>query len=177
MTPGDLILACPMPLERATYWAPFLTAAMLEYGIAAPEDRAMFIAQVGHESGSLKYVRELWGPTAQQEKYEGRADLGNVRPGDGFRFRGRGPLQITGRANYRDCGLELGFDLEAAPELLELPHNGARAAGWFWRSHGLSKHANDIVRATRIINGGQHGIDDRRRRLVVARAAMGLPPL
>lgn len=177
VTPGELLLACPMPLARAELWAPFLNGAMLEWGIDKPADKAMFIAQIGHESGSLRYVVELWGPTPAQKRYEGRADLGNTEPGDGFRFRGRGPIQMTGRANYRRCGEALGFDLESAPELLELPHNGARSAGWYWQSRDLSECAENLAEATRRINGGDNGIVDRAKRLAVARMAMGLGPL
>lgn len=177
MTPGQLALSCPMPFARAALWAPFLGAAMAEFSVAEPDDRAMFIAQIGHESGSLRYTRELWGPTEARRRYEGRADLGNTEPGDGKRFMGRGPIQLTGRANYRAAGKALGFDLESAPELLELPHNGARAAGWFWKSRGLSALALDLEAATRRINGGLNGLLDRANRLAVARMAMGLGPL
>lgn len=177
MTPGDLILACPMPLDRAALWAPLLTGAMLEFGITEPADCAMFIAQIGHESGSLRWLREIWGPTPTQLRYEGRADLGNTEPGDGFRFRGGGPPQLTGRANYREAGQALGFDLEGAPDLIELPHIGARVAGWFWKTRGLSRLSNDLVAATRRINGGTSGIVDRGKRLGLARLAYGLPPL
>ena len=166
-----------MPFSRAALWAPFLDVAMAEFGITEPADKAMFLAQIGHESGSLRYVREVWGPTESQRRYEGRLDLGNTEPGDGKRFMGRGPPQLTGRGNYRACGKALGFDLEAAPELLELPHNGARAAGWFWQSRGLSRFALDLEGATRRINGGLNGLADRAKRLAVARLAMGLSPL
>ena len=71
---------------------------------------AAFIAQIGHESGQLVYAREIWGPTPAQAKYEGRKDLGNTVPGDGFKYRGRGLIQITGRANYAACGEPLGLD-------------------------------------------------------------------
>jgi len=177
MTPGELILACPMPFDRAALWAPFLTGAMLEFGITEPDDCAMFLAQIGHESGSLRYVREIWGPTVAQRGYEGRADLGNTQPGDGFRYRGGGPPQLTGRANYREAGQALGFDLESEPDLIELPHISARVAGWFWRSRGMSRLSGDLEAATRRINGGTNGLADRGRRLTVARMAFGLPPL
>ena len=166
-----------MPLSRAALWSPFLTGAMLEYGITNPADQAMFLAQIGHESGSLRYVREIWGPTRAQLRYEGRLDLGNTEPGDGKRFCGRSPIQLTGRANYALAGKALGFDLVAAPELAELPHIGARVSGWFWRAKWLSMYAEDLVTATERINGGRNGILDRGKRLTVARRAFGLAPL
>jgi putative chitinase len=177
MTPGDLVLACPMPLDRAAFWAPMLTGAMLEFGITEPADCAMFIAQIGHESGSLRWLRERWGPTDAQRGYEGRRDLGNTEPGDGERFMGRSPIQLTGRANYRAAGKALGFALEETPELAELPHVGARIAGWYWRWRGLSRLSNDLVAATKRINGGTNGLADRGKRLALARLAYGLPPL
>ncbi len=80
---------------------------MLFRQINTPARAAAFLAQVGHESGQLRYLREIWGPTPAQVRYEGRADLGNAQPGDGKRFMGRGLIQITGRKNYADCGAAL----------------------------------------------------------------------
>ena len=94
---------------------------MNHYQVVGLKRVAGFIAQIGHESGQLKYVREIWGPTKAQTKYEGRADLGNTVAGDGSKYRGRGLIQITGRANYMACGEALGLDLIKQPELLEKP--------------------------------------------------------
>ena len=154
-------LVAIMPLARArapAFLAP-LNAAMLEFGITTPARQASFLAQVGHESGQLRYVREL----ASGQAYEGRADLGNVQPGDGVRFRGRGLLQVTGRANYAACGKALGLDLLAQPELLEHAVNACRSAGWFWQTRGLNAlaDAGDQVRVTRRINGGTNGLAER----------------
>jgi putative chitinase len=136
-----------------------LTAAMAEFGISTPARQASFLAQVGHESGQLQYVREL----ASGEAYEGRKDLGNTWPGDGRRYRGRGLIQITGRANYAACGAALGLDLLAQPELLEQPMNACRSAAWFWKTHGLNElaDAGDQVKVTRRVNGGTNGLTDR----------------
>lgn len=91
--------------------------------------------------------------------------LGN-RPGtdDGFRFRGRGPIQVTGRANYRECGQTIGVDLETSPELLEMRGTGAASTAWFWRKHKLTGYGADVERVTRKINGGTNGLDDRIKR-------------
>ena len=158
-------LADAYKIKRATadLWVHPLNAAMDEFGIASPVQVAAFIAQVGHESGRLQFVRELWNTTQcpWQAKYEGRADLGNTEKGDGKKFIGRGLIQITGRANYADCAAALGIDCVNHPELLELPINAAMSAAWFWSAHGCNAVAGNFRAVTRIINGGYNGIDDR----------------
>jgi len=144
-------------------FVPVLNTAMSKYGIGNRLRVAAFIAQVGHESGQLRYVREIWGPTAQQAGYEGRADLGNTMPGDGSKYRGRGLIQITGRANHAACGEALGLDLINRPELLEQPQHAAMSAAWFWSTKGLNALADqgEFVKITRRINGGVNGLADR----------------
>mgnify|MGYP003604668481 FL=1 len=129
----------------------------------APKRVAAFIAQIGHESGQLKYVKEIWGPTAAQARYEGRKDLGNTVAGDGSKYRGRGLIQITGRANYMACGEGLGLDLIKQPELLEKPQHSCMSAAWFWATKGLSTlaDAGQFDKITQRINGGQNGAADR----------------
>ena len=124
---------------------------------------AAFVAQIGHESGQLKYVKEIWGPTKAQARYEGRADLGNTVAGDGSKYRGRGLIQITGRANYKACGEALALDLINEPELLEKPQHACMSAAWFWASRGLSTlaDAGQFDKITQRINGGQNGAADR----------------
>jgi putative chitinase len=136
---------------------------MNRYGIVGTARVAAFIAQVGHESGQLRWVREIWGPTAQQAGYEGRADLGNTVKGDGSKYRGRGLIQVTGRANYAACGEALVLDLIGKPELLELPQNASMSAAWFWSVKGLNTLADqgEFVKITRRINGGVNGLADR----------------
>ena len=133
--------------------------AMHEFEIDTPQREAAFIAQIAHESGEFRYVREL----ATGDAYEGRADLGNTQQGDGRRFRGRGLIQITGRDNYRKCGDALGVDLVADPELLEGTVLACRSAAWFWKDHGLNELADkhDFRTITRRINGGLNGWADR----------------
>lgn len=144
-----------------------LNTAMDEFDISQnPARETHFLAQVAHESGGFNYVREI----ASGEAYEGRADLGNTEPGDGKRFRGRGLIQITGRANYDACGASLGLDLIANPELLEEPLNAARSAGWFWNSRHLNEIADrgDSKAITKRINGGLNGYQDRLTYLALA---------
>lgn len=163
MTPELLNAATACGARTAAIWAAPITDAMAAYGIDSRYRQAAFVAQVGHESGSFVYVREIWGPTAAQAGYEGRADLGNVVAGDGYFFRGRGLIQVTGRANYAACGEALGLPLLAHPELLEEPENAARSAGWFWSTHGLNGLADQQLFSaiTKRINGGQNGAADR----------------
>ena len=126
----------------------------------------MFLAQIGHESGQLRYVREL----ASGEAYENRSDLGNTQPGDGVRFRGRGLIQLTGRYNYEAIERELGLSVLENPQLLETPENAARSAGWFWYRNNLNALADlgkfDTI--TRRINGGLNGKEDRDRLYALA---------
>lgn len=93
----------------------------------------------------------------------GAQNLGNTQPGDGWRFRGRGLKQLTGRDNYRRCGIAIGENFLMEPDRLLLPVNAALSAGWFWESHGLNEYADkqDMVAMTRIVNGGLNGLDDR----------------
>lgn len=163
----------PQARSRADVYLLPLQEAMTEYGIDTPVRRAAFLAQVAHESGQLRYVREL----ASGEAYEGRADLGNTLPGDGIRFKGRGLIQITGRANYRACSLALFGDLRllTQPELLEAPSPACRSAAWFWASRGLNAlaDAGDFRAITRRINGGINGYAERLAAFERAQAVLG----
>jgi len=160
----------PYAGKRADTFAEPLTAAMEEFEINTPERQAAFLAQIAHESGSLLYVREL----ATGGAYEGRRDLGNLEPGDGVRYKGRGLIQITGRANYNECGAALDCDLIADPALLETPALAARSAAWFWKSRGLNElaDAGDFDKITRRINGGTNGMADRLQHWERAKAVL-----
>lgn len=159
MNRNDLLKIMPYAKSRIDTFAVPLNAAMMEFNISTKARQASFLAQVGHESGQLLYVREL----ASGAAYEGRKDLGNTEPGDGIRYKGRGLIQITGRANYKACGDALGYDLVANPAFLESPVLACRSAAWFWRSNGLNVLADkgDQVGVTRRINGGINGLADR----------------
>ncbi|MDQ2231451.1 glycoside hydrolase family 19 protein [Citrobacter portucalensis] len=193
--------------QLAARWYPHITAAMNEFGITKPDDQAMFIAQVGHESrgfsrlvesmdysiaGLADFVR--YGRITQNqanalgrrsyekvlplERQRAIANLvyskrmGNNGPGDGWNYRGRGLIQITGLNNYRDCGNGMKVDLVDQPELLAQDEYAARSAAWFFATKGCMKYTGDLVRVTQIINGGQNGIDDRRARYGTARKAL-----
>ena len=164
ITSQQLLQILPNAGQSAGVFVSALNTAMNHYQIVGLKRVAAFIAQIGHESGQLKYVREIWGPTAAQARYEGRADLGNTVAGDGSKYRGRGLIQITGRANYAACGEALGLDLINHPELLEKPQHACMSAAWFWASRGLNTlaDAGKFDTITTRINGGQNGAADRR---------------
>lgn len=163
MTPRELAEATGARFDRAQTFLPYLEDAMHEFQINTPTRQAAFLAQVGHESGGLHWLVELWGPTATQARYETRYDLGNVAPGDGFKYRGRGLIQLTGRENYRRAGEALGVDLIAQPELLGEPALACRSAGWFWQAHSCNElaDAGEFEKITRRINGGLNGYAER----------------
>ena len=163
ITAQQLLQILPNAGAKAGVFVPVLNTAMLRYQIVGAKRVAAFVAQIGHESGQLVYVREIWGPTPAQAKYEGRKDLGNTVPGDGLKYRGRGLIQITGRANYAACGEALGLDLINQPELLEQPKNACLSAAWFWAVNGLNTlaDADKFEAITRRINGGLNGQADR----------------
>lgn len=167
MTPALLASAMNIPIARAEKWADALTAAMESAQINTRLRMAAFLAQVGHESGSLVYVKELGGPS-YFAKYEGRKDLGNTEKGDGARFPGRGLIQVTGRANYAKASQALFGDdrLLRSPELLEQPEWAAKSAVWYWSTRNLNAlaDADRFTDITRAINGGTNGIDDRKAR-------------
>jgi putative chitinase len=172
ISPLQLLAIFPLAQQRIGSFVEPLNAAMVAAGISSWARQAAFLAQIGHESGELAYTREL-GTGAQ---YEGRTDLGNTRPGDGVRFKGRGLLQITGRASYLECGAALGLDLLAQPELLETPVGACRSAGWFWLVHDLNALADDDAfgAITHRINGGFNGMDSRLKYWLRARHALAV---
>ena len=165
--------------KRALF-LPHLNAAMLTYGIDGPLRAAAFAAQLAHESGEFRWMEEIWGPTDSQRRYEPPSDLarrlGNTRAGDGQRFKGRGPIQITGRFNYEKYGGLLGLDLTTDPALAATPSVAFATAGLYWQKDGLNELADmrDFVAITRRINGGTNGLADRQRYYAQALAALGV---
>ncbi len=132
-----------------------------------PQRFAHFLAQLGHESDGFKAMEEY----ASGSAYEGRADLGNTEPGDGRRYKGRGPIQVTGRANYRRYGRKIGIDLERRPDLASAPSIGLMASCAYWIDKRLNDLADrdDVEGITRKINGGLNGFADRKARLKAAK--------
>ena len=130
-----------------------------------------FLAQLAHESGNFKYMEEI----ASGAAYEGRKDLGNTQAGDGKRFKGRGPIQLTGRANYRKYGQQLGIDFENNPAIVAIPSVGLLVACKFWSDNGLNELADkdDVLSITKRINGGTNGLADRNAKLEMIKGMMG----
>ncbi|QDH49245.1 endolysin [Pantoea phage Phynn] len=145
-----------------------LNALFAEREINTVNRVAGFLSQIGVESEELLYTREL-GNSAYFNKYDIRfapqkaKDLGNTQPGDGAKFKGRGLIQVTGRANYTACGKALGIDLLNTPELLEQPKWAVESAGWYWGLRNINAlcDANDITRITKAVNGGTNHLDRR----------------
>jgi putative chitinase len=160
----------------AQQFLPYILASFDDYAIDTLDRQAAYLAQIGHESGGLRYTSEIWGPTSAQLRYEGRVDLGNTTPGDGSKFRGRGLIQITGRANYAAAAKGLDKPLLDDPELLSEPELASTSAAWWWNTHGLNAFADsgDFPGLTKKINGALTGYSDRFDLWQKAREAMGL---
>lgn len=167
MPPELLAQAAGIPVARAALWVEPLAAAFQYAACNTVKRRAAMIAQIGHESGGFRYVREIWGPTPAQSRYEGRKDLGNTQAGDGKRYMGRGLLQTTGRANYARVTARLAGmacpDFVAHPEMLEQPRWAALSAADYWLDRQLNRYADadDWRGLTKRINGGFNGLADR----------------
>lgn len=142
----------------------FRTYGILDTGLRL----AHFMGQCAHESVGFTHMEEI----ASGATYEGRKDLGNTQSGDGRRFKGRGPIQLTGRANYRRVGRLIGIDLESHPEMVSHPSVGLLVGCVYWSESKLNSKADadDMIGLTRAINGGTNGLDDRKARTARAKA-------
>ena len=145
--------------------------AMKKWGISTPLQRAHFLSQCAHESGNFYYTREIWGPTKTQKGYEGRENLGNIEAGDGFKFLGRGFIQLTGRSNYIQFSKGVTDDIIKSPSLVETKYV-AETACWFWKTRKLNQLCVDdtvetVRKITKKINGGYNGLDDRVKKFCV----------
>jgi len=183
-------------------WLNPLNDTFAKYGIDTPTRQAAFIGQCQHESNNFKVLQENLNYSAKglmatwpsrfpdmdtAERYEhqpekiankvygGRADLGNTEDGDGWRFSGKGVIQLTGRSNFTVCGLALGRPFADHPELLLEPENAALSAGWFWNKKNLNAlaDAEDWQTMTKRINGGTNGLDDRINKIHKAMDILG----
>jgi len=137
------------------------------YHINTPLRIAHFMAQIEHESAGFKFLSEL-GSRSYFNKYEGRKDLGNIYEGDGYKFRGRGYIQVTGRYNYTALSKDVRIDFLSNPDLLSQESNAIISALWYWNKHKLNDLADkdDIKTITRKINGGYNGFDNRKKLLI-----------
>lgn len=176
-------------------WLDPLNETLTKYQINTPQRIASFIGQCQHESGNFQLLQEnlnysadalmrIWGsrfPTKEEaDKYHRNPEkiankvyggrMGNTEDGDGWKYRGRGIKQLTGKENYRNCGNGLGVDLVANPDLLLEPKYACLSAGWFWNKHNLNDIADkqDYETMTRRINGGLIGFDDRKAKIAQA---------
>lgn len=180
ITEQQLLQILPNAGQQAGVFVSGLNMAMAKWKIDTPKRQAAFLAQVGHESGQLRYLREL-GSDQYLSKYDTGSlaqKLGNTSApdGDGQRYRGRGLIQITGHDNYLRCSLALFGDdrLLRTPELLEQPQWAAASAAWFWSVNGLNSLADkeQFNTITRRINGGLNGLEDRLQLWTRARAVL-----
>lgn len=140
------------------------------YDINTKKRIAHFMGQVTHECAGFRTTEEFASGIA----YEGREDLGNIRAGDGKRYKGRGLIQLTGRANYRKIGKILNLPLEESPELAAEPVTSLKIACEYWNTRNINTAADrdDLIRATKLVNGGLNGLDDRRKYLQKAKTAL-----
>lgn len=225
ITAPQLAAIVPCTMLTAGVWLPHLLDAMLRWGIDTPHRAAGWLAQISYESRRLASVEEnlnyspqrlmqVWPsrfPSLEEAKrfcyapeklanyvYSNRLGNGSFGSGDGWKYRGRGPKQITGRSNYRECGFALGLPLEDNPDLLVEPANGAQAAGWYWHSRGCNalmdrapfeaitkaKDNDFFEQVTKKINGGlighedgnDTGLDDRVELYINACRVLGVQP-
>lgn len=172
--------------KKAELYAADFSQALERSQINTRARLCAFVAQLGHESQDLKFLREIWGPTKAQSRYDIREDLGNTpeRDGDGKLYLGRGGLQRTGKSNYQRFKDATGIDVVKHPELLERPEYAFQSDALYWIDHKLNKladrltlrgDANDLDRfdkITQVINGGQNGRVERQRRYLVALATL-----
>jgi putative chitinase len=153
--------------QQAEEYLPHILAAADKCGIDNIDRMAAWLAQIAHESGELRYWEEIWGPTRQQLRYEPGSKLaqklGNTQKGDGFRYRGRGPIQLTGRHNYSRYGNLLKLDLVSRPDQVATPEAGFLVAGTFWLLNGLNELADKRLfqQITKRVNGGLTGLASR----------------
>ena len=193
-----ILLSMGVRPETAGLFAPQLHAAAVKWGVSAAA-LPMFLAQLAHESALFERLVENLNYTSPQQimqtwpkrfktktaamafvrhperlanyVYANRLGNGDAASGDGWKYRGRGLIQLTGRAHYAAAEEAIGLPLLDSPELLEEPAHAADAAGWFWKSHGLNRFASNINDCTRAINGGLNGLPDRMRLYGQASAA------
>lgn len=166
--------------NAAAEYAVYLNEAFHLGSVNTKLRMAHFLGQIGHESGGLTMFSEWFSgkdpETYFNTKYGHRTDIGNTVETDGYKYRGRGPIQITGKANYELCGKALDIDLISQPDLLLEPKYGFRAAGWFWAKRRINADADadDAVAVTKKVNGGTNGLQDREQRTTLAKQIINI---
>ena len=168
----QVVMPRAVPKKIDLYFDP-LVAGMKKYDITTGLRMTHFIAQIGHETASLLYTEEI----ADGSAYEGRQDLGNSHPGDGKRYKGRGLIQLTGRANYTAYSKDSGIDYVADPERVASdPFVAVDVACWYWNRRKINNLADkdDVKAVTKAVNGGYNGLDDRIEYLHRAKAVLGI---
>ena len=175
ITRAQLIKVMPNAGSRADTYLPIINGWAEHFHINTPLRMAHYLAQIAHESGELRYTKEL----ASGRAYEGRKSLGNTQPGDGVRFKGRGLIQITGRANYSAYANYCGFDVVRCPELLERPLGATKSSMWVFQKFGCNDLADqDNLKAIRRkINGGYNGLASCEKYLKRAKEALEIKVL
>jgi len=177
VTREQLLKIMPTAPNRVDKYLVFINRYASEFGITTSLRMAHYLAQIAHESCELKYTKEL----ASGAKYDtGKlaVTLGNTpeADGDGQRYKGRGLIQLTGKANYKAYKAYCGFDVVSKPELLEQPLGATRSSMWFWWKHGINALADkdDVKAVTKRINGGYNGLASRTKYLTKAKKALGI---
>ena len=190
MNVQQLAKALNMKPAKAGEWIDAINETFEKFGIDTPERQACFLGQCAHESAGFTALQEnlnysassltrVWPkrfPSLQDAEryqrnpekiankvYASRMGNGDEESGEGWAYRGRGLIQLTGKSNYEACGEALGVDLVSQPDLVATPQYAALSTGWFWDKNHLNKYAdeNDMTGLTKKINGGTHGLDDR----------------
>lgn len=175
VTKEQILAIMPNAKDKVDAFLPYINGYAEVFHIDTPMRMAHFLAQIAHESDELRYTKEL-GNKNYFRKYDvGKLKnmLGNLKDGDGYKYRGRGLIQITGRANYQayQNSKYCTGDIMEYPELLEEPLGATKSAMWWWWKHGLNKLADIdcFVAITKTINGGTNGLESRRKFLTRAK--------
>lgn len=180
VTEQQLLAIMPNAKNKAKLYLPYVNGYAETFKIDTPLRMAHFLAQVAHETMELTHIREI-GNEVYCHKYEvGKLAkmLGNTQKGDGYRYKGRGMMHLTGRANYQAYtnSKYCRGDVVNEPQLLEKPLGATKSGMWYWWSRGLNEIADtdNIVAVTKKVNGGTNGIESRKKYLARAKKALGM---
>lgn len=180
ITKEQILEIMPNAKDVVALYLPYINGYKEVFKIDTPLRMAHFLAQIAHESNELRNVKEIGSPSYFEKYDTGKLKkmLGNLKPGDGYKYRGRGLIQITGRANYMayQNSPHCKGDIITHPELLEKPLGAVKSAMWFWKEHGLNELADkdSVLAVTREINGGTNGLESRKNYLTRAKKALNI---